>query len=258
MLEKFKAAKAKEIERLKRLEREAGLPEPFTGPRPKFSRALYANGPGAVIAEYKRASPSKGEINATLLPGDVASQYAKAGAAALSVLTEETYFKGSLKFLNAMTGPGLPLLRKDFIFHPLQIRETAAFPASALLLIARMLEGANELGEFLGLTQDLGLEAVTEVFDEADLKMARMAGAKIIQVNNRDLDTLSVSLNVSRRMIQEKRAPEIWISASGVQTGSDIKGLANLGFDAVLIGTSLMAGGGPGEALREMIREART
>ncbi|MDY7000419.1 MAG: indole-3-glycerol-phosphate synthase [Thermodesulfobacteriota bacterium] len=258
MLEKFKAAKAKEIEELKRLERENGLPEPFTGPRPGFSKALVSNGPGAVIAEYKRASPSKGEINAALLPQDVAAQYAKAGAAALSVLTEEVYFKGSLKFLDAMTGTGLPLLRKDFIFHVLQIKQTAASPASALLLIVRMLEGAEELGEFLRLTHDLGLEAVTEVFDEADLEMARMAGAKIIQVNNRDLDTLSVSLNVSRRIIQEKREQEIWISASGVQTGRDIAELASLGFDAVLIGTSLMAGGGPGQALSKMVQEAKT
>ncbi len=257
MLEKFKSAKAKEIERLTRLEREGNMPAPYAGPRPGFSKALLAKGPGAVIAEYKRASPSRGEINKELSPGDVATQYAKAGAAALSVLTEEVYFKGRLEFLDAMTGPALPLLRKDFIFHALQIRETAARPASALLFIARMLKNAGELQESLALAQDLGLEAVTEVFDENDLEKARLAGAEIIQVNNRDLDTLSVSLNVSRRMIEKKRKHEIWISASGIQTGSDIAGLANLGFDAVLIGTSLMAKGKPGEALLKMIREAR-
>jgi len=258
MLEKFRTAKAQEIERLKRLAREDALPAPFAGPRPGFSRALLAKAPSAVIAEYKRASPSKGEINATLSPGDVASQYAKAGAAALSVLTEETYFKGRLEFLDAMTDVGLPLLRKDFIFHALQIRETAAFPASALLLIARMLENANELGELLALTHDLGLEAVTEVFDENDLEKAVQAGATIIQVNNRDLATLKVDLGVSRRMIGKKRAHEIWISASGIQTGLDIAGLTDLGFDAVLIGTSLMAQGEPGTALLKMIQEART
>ena len=258
MLKKFKAAKAEEIERLGRLEREKAMPPPYAGQRPVFSKALKAQGPGAVIAEYKRASPSKGEINTSLSPGEVAVQYATAGAAALSVLTEESYFKGRLDFLEAMTGPGLPLLRKDFIFHPLQIRRTAASSASAVLLIVRMLKNTNQLRELLTLTLDLDLEAVVEVFDENDLEKACRAGAKIIQVNNRNLATLDVDLAVSRRMIEKKQAHELWISASGIKTGADIAELAGMGFDAVLIGTSLMAQGTPGKALLKMIREART
>jgi indole-3-glycerol phosphate synthase len=248
MLEKFRAAQAQAIKRLKTLEASEMLPKPYAGKRPSFSDALLAHGPIAVVAEYKRASPSKGDINLGLSPEDVAAIYAASGAAAISVLTEETYFKGSIDYLEAMSGAGLPMLRKDFLLHPLQVVETASTKASALLLIVRMLTDA-ELSEMLGLTYDLGLEAVVEVFDEADLDRAEAVGAHIIQVNNRNLDTLKTDLAVSRRLVARKRAGRIWISASGIATRSDVLNMANLGFNAVLVGTSIMSEPDPGAAL---------
>ena len=248
MLEKFRAAKAAEIRRLVGLEAEQRLPAPYTGKRPSFSDALIAKAPMAVIAEYKRASPSMGDINLGLSPADVATLYAASGAAAISVLTEETYFKGSLDYLETISGCGLPLLRKDFLLHPLQVIETAATKASALLLIVRMLTDA-ELGDMLRLTYDAGLEAVVEVFDAVDLERAEAAGAHIIQVNNRDLDTLKTDFAMARTLAPKKRPGRLWIAASGIKTRSDVLAMAALGFDAVLVGTSIMSEPDPGAAL---------
>lgn len=254
MLEKFRAAKAAEIGRLERQGREGTLPLPLIGARPGFRKALEGRGPGAVIAEYKRASPSKGEINLGAGPAEVAEAYAKAGAAALSVLTEEVHFQGRLDYLAEMTGPGLPLLRKDFLFHPLQVDETASTPASALLLIARMFAEVRDLRRMRQRAEVLGLETVTEVFDEADLERARESGATLLQVNNRDLATLAVDLAVSRRLAPLRRPGEFWISASGVSRPGEVDELAALGFGAVLVGTSLMSGADPGAALAALTR----
>jgi len=251
MLEKFRGAKHAEIAHLKALEASEDLPLPYQGKRPSFSDAILAGAPIAVIAEYKRASPSAGDINLGLTPGEAAAMYAAAGAAALSVLTEETYFKGSLDYLDIMSGAGLPMLRKDFILHPLQVAATAATKASALLVIVRMLTD-EELAEILRRTYDAGLEAVIEVFDEPDLARAEAAGAHIIQVNSRDLDTLTTDLAVAERLAKRKRPGRIWIAASGIKTRSDVLRMAALGFDAVLVGTSLMSGTDPGAALARL------
>ena len=254
MLERFRSAKGPEILALRAAAAEGRLPAPFAGPRPGFAAALRGRRPLAVIAEYKRASPSRGAINLALSPEAAAGAYAEAGAAALSVLTEAKYFQGSLGFLAAMAGRGLPLLRKDFLFDPLQVAETAATPASALLLIARMFTDAAGLAGMLRCCRAAGLEAVTEVFDARDLDLARAAGAEIIQVNNRDLDTLRVDLANSRRLAAAKRPGELWISASGIGTSQQALELAELGFEAVLVGTSLMAAADPGAALRELVQ----
>jgi indole-3-glycerol phosphate synthase len=254
MLEKFRAAKRPEIEKLMALAESGGLPPPLPGPRASFSDAIMARAvPGeraAVIAEYKRASPSKGDINLGLSPADVARTYAENGAACISVLTEEAYFKGSLSYLDAIAAaaPGVPVLRKDFLVHPLQAAQTAAHPASALLLIVRMLSDAD-LADMLRVTYDLGLEAVVEVFDDKDLDRAEAHGAHIIQVNNRDLDTLAVDLAVSERLAARKRPGRIWISASGISRPAEAARMAQIGFDAVLVGTSIMAGADPGTTL---------
>ncbi len=232
------------------------MPAPFAGERPDFLRALWENGPGAVIAEYKRASPSRGEINMALTPEQVADAYARAGAAAISVLTEETYFKGSLEYLERMRAPGLPLLRKDFLLHPVQIVRTAATPASAVLLIARMLEAA-ELRELLALAQVFDLACVVEVFDEADLDKALPLDPEIIQVNNRDLDTLTTDLAVSERLARHKGEGQIWISASGMAAPADVLRVVDAGYDAVLVGTSLMSGADPGAALAALACAAK-
>ncbi|MDK2957250.1 MAG: indole-3-glycerol phosphate synthase [Desulfovibrionales bacterium] len=257
MLEKFRAAKQAEIEALRKLESRGALPEFSAEPKPLFSDALRSKRPCAVIAEYKRASPSKGEINLRLGPAEVAQSYARGGAAALSVLTEQDYFQGELSYLEAAQSAGLPLLRKDFILDPLQIRQTAATSASAVLLIVRMFSEPAELTRMILLAGAAGLEAVVEAFDEKDVEAAQTAGAGIIQVNNRDLDTLQVDLDNARRLIGRKKDGELWIAASGVQSGQDLADMAAAGYDAVLVGSHLMAQDDPGQALRALIREAR-
>lgn len=252
MLEKFRIAKQREVEALKRLKQENRLPAPFEGFRPDFAMAIRLAKPFAVIAEYKRASPSKGEIRLDLAPEDVAAAYAAGGATALSVLTEEDHFQGDLAFLARMTGPNLPLLRKDFLLDPLQVTQTAATPASALLLIARMLD-ESVLAQMLEMTTWAGMQAVVEVFDQADLDKARSAQARIIQVNNRDLDTLTIDMDTSRRLISQRDPVETWISASGVQRPEDLALVRDLGFDAALVGTSLMAQGDPGANLKTLL-----
>lgn len=264
MLERFREAQLPGIARLRGLEAKNALPAPFAfpgGERPGFVRALRAAGAPAVIAEYKRASPSRGVINLDLTPADVARIYAEAGAACLSVLTEEAHFQGSLRYLSDMAFAGLPMLRKDFLIDPLQVAETAATPASALLLIMRMFPGASEVKDMLGQCRYYGLEAVCEVFDEADLDLARWAGAQIIQVNNRDLDRLVTDLGISRRLAplkeQGKEKDEVWISASGLDSPEQLTEMAELGYDAVLVGTSLMAAPDPGAALAGLTAVAR-
>lgn len=261
MLARFREAQLPGINRLHKLAGENRLPEPWTFPtregRPSFSRALRAAGSPAVIAEYKRASPSRGVINLELTPADVARMYAQNGAGAISVLTEEAHFQGSLGFLADMAFAGVPMLRKDFLLDPLQVAETAATPASALLLIMRMFERADEVRGMIELAREHGIEAVCEVFDEADLDMARWAGASIIQVNNRDLDTLQTDLAVSRRLCRTRGQGELWISASGLETPEQVAEMGNLGFDAVLVGTFLMSRPDPGAALKELAEVGR-
>jgi len=234
------------------------LPAPYEGVRPDFAAALVKPGRISVIAEYKRASPSKGDINLGIEPEQAAAGYAAAGAAALSVLTEEVYFKGRLDYLARVRTAfpdGPPLLRKDFILDLFQIVETAATPASALLLIARMLD-AEHLTQLLAATAAVGLDAVVEVFDEADLAKARAAGSRIIQVNNRDLDTLTTDLGVSARLARSKAPGEIWISASGIAAVEELARMKQLGFEAALVGASLMAGEDPGRSLAALLRGA--
>lgn len=247
MLERFRKAKQAEIDALLRQKEAGTLPAPWQGERPGFAAALRAGGPGAVIAEYKRASPSRGVINESLGPVEAARAYAAGGAAAMSVLTEEPHFRGRMEYLFEAAGHGLPLLRKDFLYHPVQVTATAATPASALLVIARCFKDADALGEMLRAAEGAGLEAVTEIFDERDLDVARKAGAAIIQVNNRDLDTLAVDTDLSLRLAKRRAAGETWISASGVSKRATVLAMARAGYDAVLVGTWLMAGRGPGE-----------
>ena len=255
MLERFRIAKSAEVASLVELAAKGAMPRTFTGSRPSFTGALRGKSPLAVIAEYKRASPSKGNINLAAGPEQVAAAYARAGAGAISVLTEQTYFKGDMAYLDAMTGPGLPLLRKDFIVHPLQVDQTAASPASAMLLIVRMLDDSM-LRALLFRCLDMGIEPVVEVFDEADLRRAKAVGAQIIQVNNRDLDTLDVDLALSKRLAAYKSEGEFWITASGIATHNELVSLLNMGFDAALVGSSLMQGTDPGQGLAALLRNS--
>ncbi|WP_319471845.1 indole-3-glycerol-phosphate synthase [uncultured Pseudodesulfovibrio sp.] len=252
MLDKFREAKQLEIDSLRKDFMEGRVPAVYQGERPSFIDAIKAKGPGAVIAEFKPASPSKGILRDNLNPLDFADDYANNGAAAISVLTEHKYFKGTPDFLFMMKEPGVPLLRKDFIFDPLQVAMTASSPASAVLLIARMCDDATHLKQLVDLARMPGLAPVVEIFDQTDLDMAREAGADIIQVNNRDLDTLETSLDQSRNFITQKKDGELWISASGISERAQVEEMAGLGFDAVLVGTCLMEADNPGEKLAEL------
>ncbi|MDL2259657.1 indole-3-glycerol-phosphate synthase [Deltaproteobacteria bacterium OttesenSCG-928-K17] len=260
MFEYFKQAKRFEIKALARLNEMGALERLYPNPRPGFSESLKrkAEADGlAVIAEYKRASPSQGDIALSVPPALAAQGYAASGAAALSVLTEKSKFKGKLGFLEKIragfeSGTQIPLLRKDFIFHPLQVRATALTPASALLLIVKLSPSAATLRELRLLAQGFGLEAVVEILDETDLALARESGAEIIQVNARDFSDLSVDLNRSLALACRRREGEIWIAASGVSKPDDLKRVRAAGFTAALVGTALMRGGDPAGALRRL------
>lgn len=255
MLERFRKAKLAEIEALKK----CGVPAPSRKARPDFVLPLRRAGQIAVIAEYKRASPSRGMIRSDLPVEEAARQYMACGAAAMSILTEETWFRGNLDFLEVAcqaTDGALPLLRKDFIFDPVQIAATAATPASALLLIARMLPGAASLRDLRERAEAYGIAAVVEVFNREDLAVAREAGAKIIQVNARDLDTLKVSRSACLELIAEGRpeAGETWIAASGMSEPEHLAAARSAGFHAALVGSSLMEQESPGEALEKLLK----
>ena len=263
MLDYFKNSKAQEISELAKLDSQGLLNNPVILKKPVFSEQLlkaYKKYGLAVIAEYKRASPSKGDINIGATPSETAKDYLAAGASAISVLTEETKFKGRLAYLaeiyQSISG-SLPLLRKDFIFHPLQVMATAATRASAFLLIVKLTPDVTLLRELRELGEKSGLEAVIEIFDEPDLKLARAAGAKIIQVNSRNLNTLEIDrekpLCLAHEHKRNNQMKEIWIAASGMEKPDDLLKARAAGYEAVLIGTSLMAGTDPKQALQQLM-----
>ncbi len=194
-----------------------------------------------IIAEIKRASPSKGVINDKIDVAETAKNYEKGGACAISVLTEEDRFCGSLEDLKiARNAVNLPILRKDFIFDEFQIYEAAEAGADVILLIAAMLDDEvlqklHRLAE-----EDLGLDALVEVHTLPELERATKIGAKIIGVNNRDLHSFKVSLDVSRELIKSAPVDALMISESGISTKDEILELRELGFSGFLIGETLM------------------
>jgi indole-3-glycerol phosphate synthase len=218
-----------------------------------FAAALARPEAIAVIAEYKRRSPSRGAIREDLAPAAVARAYEAAGAAALSVLTDEPFFGGRLAHLGeARAATGLPVLRKDFIVEPWQICEARAAGADAVLLIVAAL-GDAELRLLLGETEAAGLDALVEVHDRAELDRALAAGARLVGVNNRDLRTLAVSLETSLRLAQAIPDEVTAVAESGIRSRMDLDRLRDAGFDACLVGEHLMSAPDPGTALRELL-----
>lgn len=261
MLEKFAKAKKPEIENLYHLRVSGRFPQAFSGKRQDFKAALNpAHALPALIAEYKRASPSKGLICDSLSVEDVADQYVNNGAAALSILTEKDHFCGDDSFIarafeHLEPQRRKPILRKDFIFDPIQIEATAATPASAVLLIVRICPDLQKLREMLKLAASYDLQCVVEIFDERDLQIARESGASIIQVNARDLNSLHVDRKACLDLI-EKHHPlpgESWIAASGMDSRQHLKAARDAGYDAALLGTALMKDGKPGQALASLL-----
>ena len=224
-------------------------------PRP-FAAALSRPGAINVIAEHKRRSPSRGAIREDLAPADVARRYEAGGAAALSVLTDEPFFGGTLAHLvEARASTALPVLRKDFVLDPWQIWEARAAGADAVLLIVAAL-GETELSALLSLAREAGLEALVEVHDRPELERALAAGARVVGVNNRDLRTLAVSLETSLGLADAIPDAVVAVAESGIRTGADLGRLRAAGFDAFLVGEQLMAAPDPGQALAALLRDA--
>ena len=224
----------------------------------RFLRALESDPPRLIIiAEFKRRSPSVGTIRDDLTVSEIVRCYERGGAAAISVLTDEEYFGGSIGDLcTARSITKLPLLRKDFIIDRIQILEAATAGADAVLLIVAALDDVS-LGQLRTLAEDeLGLDALVEVHSSEELTRALNAGAKIIGVNNRDLRTLQISLNTSERLIAQAPRDKIMISESGLHRTDSLLHLHKLGFRGFLIGEALMRAPDPEAALRDLVAAA--
>ena len=221
------------------------------GPVRDFERSLATSGL-AIVAEIKRRSPSAGALCPDLEPGTVARILESAGAAALSVLTEPTWFGGSLDDLEtARRATGLAVLRKDFLLDPREIDESRSRGADAVLLIARIL-GPGQLEELAAAAHEAGLGCVVEAHDEKDLARAIDCPHAVIGINSRDLDTLAIDLE--RALALRSRVPEgrLTLAESGVRTRDQACRVAQHGFDAVLVGEALMRSPDPGATLREL------
>jgi indole-3-glycerol phosphate synthase len=225
-------------------------------PRRPFADALARPGRINVIAEHKRRSPSRGAIREDLSPGAVCLAYQNGGAVALSVLTDEDFFGGQLSHLaEARASSSLPLLRKDFVVDAYQVWEARAAGADAVLLIVAALSDA-ELRALLTEASTAGLEALVEVHDRSELDQALLAGARIVGVNNRDLKTLSVTLETALGLAPHIPDDVVAVAESGIKTGADIRRLRDAGFDAFLVGEHLMSAPEPGAALRALLEDA--
>ena len=223
-----------------------------------FRTALQrsANEGIVIIAELKKASPSKGLIRADFRPTELARELQTAGAAALSVLTDEEFFQGSLENLRAASAAtSLPCLRKDFIIDQLQILEARANCADAVLLIAAALSQA-ELLSLAQCARNFGLDVLCEVHDHDELQRAVDAGFNLIGVNSRDLRTFKVDLQTAFRLVEAIPKTAIRVAESGLHNGTDIAQLRAAGYHAFLIGESLMSQESPGQALRTLINES--
>jgi len=222
-----------------------------------FRAALSGAGRVNVIAEFKRASPSKGVINGGAEPAAVARAYEAGGAAAVSVLTERDFFGGSLEDLaEVRAATRLPVLRKDFVVDEYQIFEAAAAGADAVLLIVAALDDAT-LRRLRELAEDaLGLDALVEVHDAEEMRRAAEAGARVVGVNNRDLRTFQVTLETSVALAGSAPAGATLVSESGINTGEDVRRLLSSGYGAFLVGESLMRSGRPERALRSLRGES--
>jgi indole-3-glycerol phosphate synthase len=210
----------------------------------------------AVIAELKKASPSKGLIRADFRPSKLARELEQAGAAALSVLTDEQFFKGSLDYLRqASASSSLPCLRKDFIVDELQIVEARANCADAILLIVAALD-QKELVSLAGMARAQGLDVLCEAHDEEELQRALDAGCDLIGINSRNLHTFEVNLETAFRLVEKVPATCVRVAESGIHSGADLARLRSAGYEAFLIGECLMTAEHPGQALAKLARTA--
>jgi indole-3-glycerol phosphate synthase len=258
ILEQIVAEKRREVDALRaqagRLKQAAAARKQFR----KFAPALRRADGLAVIAEIKKASPSAGILRADFDAFDIARQYEAAGAAALSVLTDEKFFHGRVEHLQLIReAVSLPLLRKDFIIDELQIYESAARGADAVLLIVGVLD-AVQLADFCQLAEQLRLDALVEVHHELELDRAVAAGARIIGINNRNLRDFSVDLGVTERLAAALAARTgedrpILVAESGIHSRADVERMRRAGVDAILVGETLLRSKDIAATLRELL-----
>lgn len=220
-----------------------------------FASALSSGGLNQtlIIAEIKRASPSKGDIRPDLDATAFASRYEQGGAVAVSVLTEEKWFKGHINDLTAARNAcSLPILRKDFMVSTYQIYESAVIRADAVLLIARILD-KNQLKDYLDLADSLGMDALMEIHSEEDLDKTIGTGARIIGINNRNLKSFDVDMAVSSRLASKLALDQIPVAASGISTQEDIMAYRHAGIFCFLIGESIVRADDPKQFIRELL-----
>jgi indole-3-glycerol phosphate synthase len=224
----------------------------YPEPRRGFAAQVRARRP-AVIAEVKKASPSRGVIRADFQPVRIAEAYADAGAAAVSVLTEERFFQGRLADLEAIRAAiALPLLRKDFLLDAYQVVEARAWGADAVLLIVAILS-EETLAELLAAARELELDALVEVHTVAELERALRAAATLIGINSRDLRTFDTTLETAERLRPLVPPGVLAVAESGIDTPADLVRLRAAGFEAFLIGEALMRAADPGAKLRSLL-----
>lgn len=225
--------------------------------RHALRQALSNDAQVNVIAEIKRASPSKGDLGLSATVAETANAYSRGGAVAVSVLTEEDFFRGSLADLRTVRrAVSLPVLRKDFVFDDYQIYEAAAAGADALLLIVALLDDETLQRLRTIAESELGMDALVEVHTREEMMRAADSGASLIGVNNRNLHTFEVSLDVSLELRDAAPAGTILVSESGLKNAADLKRLRKAGYHGFLIGEALVASSDPESALRGMIQEA--
>lgn len=259
IIDQIVAAKQQELEQQKRRLplaelRRIAMEQPPPG---DFASALRGAGI-RLIAEVKKASPSKGLIRSDFKPVEIARIYADNGAAAISVLTETNYFQGSLDHLKdireALGRNGLPLLRKDFLFDPYQIYESRACGADSLLLIVAILN-EQKLQDMLTMSHELGMSCLVEVHNEAEVEIAIRSEARIIGINNRDLATFNVDMGTTERLRPLIPGERIVVSESGIKGRDDIEKLSQLGVAAVLIGETLLSAPDIAARMKELLRD---
>ena len=215
-------------------------------------RAKVAAGKAAVIAEIKKASPSKGVLREGFIPADIAQSYAENGAACLSVLTDRQFFQGSTDFLKqARASCDLPMLRKDFLVDPYQVYESRAMGADCILLIAACLSDA-QMAELEGIARMLDMAVLVEVHDAAELQRALRLKTKLVGINNRNLRSFEVSLDTTLGMLNDVPADRLLVTESGILRREDVQRMRGAGVHAFLVGEAFMRADDPGAALAEL------
>jgi len=226
-------------------------------PEPRdFAAALKRNREISLIAEIKKASPSKGLLKESFDPADIARSYENSGASAISVITEEDFFSGSPDFLESARGATtLPILRKDFIFDSYQVYEAKVLGADAILLIVSLLE-PEKLSELSAIAEEIGIAALVETHNKKEIEQAIQSGTSIIGINNRDLKTMTVDRKTAVRLANELPAEAVKIVESGIDSSEDMRMFEKIGYDAALVGESIITSKNVEEKIRSLMGKA--